>query len=229
MSSSESPASILFNTDGYAVGALFDGEFIPIDNVGLLVAGTDGYNRLRYLRVSETGALHVSQSSSKSISGRYFVGSGLIQGSLSQQNLITITNPSGSGRSVFINKITVHGVIDTVSTTPFLYIIKRTSDIPSSGTILSSEKRTTVDLDPVAVIRQSPSTTLESGVIWASSPGVSSASGFFVNGNVFSIFDTEHESFEIEVAEGESLAVVASANTLDWSHFANLVWSEVIL
>lgn len=222
---SQNPASILFNTDGYEL-PLKEGVSVSLNQPGLLIGAKDSNsNNFKFLK-STNDALSVSQKPSKNILGRYFSNSGLITGAASTQNLLSIENPSGSGKSVYITQIDVNGSVSAVSSVSFLYNITRTSSLPSSGTILSSQKRKTTDTSPSAIIRENPTATASSGSIWSGFPGFA-VTGFESRSKNNIAFCATDEDYEILLLPGEGLLVNVGSNSIDWKHFVNIRWCEV--
>lgn len=224
--SSDSPASILFNIDGYAVGALFDGDFIPFDNVGLLVGGKDADGYFRYLSTSSGGTIKVTPSTGRQNQAKYFASTSQIVGSAVAQNLLTIENPSGSNVDIFINRIFVNGVLGSNSAVVFLYRINRTSALPTGGTTLTETNRNTADVSATAVVRQAPTATAAGGTLWSNAPGVSFIPVGVSNTNNIETFNPRDEDAEIALLPGEALLVSAQANSTSWTHWVNIYWSE---
>lgn len=222
---SDSPASILFNIDGYAVGALFDGNFIPFDNVGLLVGGQDVDGYFRYLQTSPVGTLQVTQTSGRQNQFKYFAATGQITGSASDQNLLTIENPVGSNVDIFINRIFVNGVLSGVSSVQFLYKISRTTALPTGGVVLNAASRNTSNPSATAVIRETPTATAAAGEFWVNSPGLSTLR-FAMNTNNIETFNPREEDAEIVLNPGEALLILTEANSTSWSHWVNILWTE---
>lgn len=222
---SDSPASILFNIDGYAVGALFNGDFIPFDNTGLLVGGRDDDGYFRYLSTSATGSIKVTPSTGRVNQAKYFASTSKIAGSVSAQNLLTIENPLGSTVDVFINRIFVNGVLDSTSSIVFLYKISRTTAVPTSGTILTEANRNLADVAASAIVREGSTATAAAGYFWANSPGLTTNRGP-TNVNNIESFSPREEEAEIVLAPGEGLLVSAQANATSWTHWVNIFWAE---
>lgn len=219
----DSPASILFNSDGYEVSKN-QGELIDGYSPGLLIGGVDQDSKFSTLKIINE-ALSVINKPQRNVVGKYFSTSTLINGNAVAQNLFTIENPIGSGRSIYINQIDVNGMSTANFSTPFLYSVTRLVGLPTGGTVTPAQKRKTSDLSPSAIIRQLPTATLASGALWVGSAGIV-ANGYTNRPKTELSFVTEDESFEILISEGESICVVAAANSVNWRHYINIRWSE---
>lgn len=220
----QNPASIIFNTDGYEL-ALKDGDSISSYQPALLIGAEDGYSNFRILKI-QNDALSVTTKPSRNVLGRYFANSGIINGAAAAQNLLSIENPIGSNKSVFITRIDVNGMIAANFSTAFLYSVTRTTAIPSGGTVLTAQKRKTTDSANSAIVRQAPTATEATGSIWVGSPGLTVA-GYNSSPKYETSFTTENEDFEILLTPGEGLLVNAGVNAVGWRHYVNIRWSEI--
>lgn len=214
------------------VGALSPGgNVVQVSSGSILVGAHDQFGIIRPLSMaSGTQVLKVSDVGTRQITGSYFCASSFISGSAAQQTLFTITNPVGSGRTIFIKKALVQGVLNNPASTPFLYRLGRTLNTPSGGTLLVPQTHDSSDATTIAIIRQAPSASLANGSIWVGSPGLllsilGGNASFPVSSDDF--VNATTESDDIVLAPSESLAFSADANTVDWKHYAKMHWHEV--
>lgn len=219
----DSPALILFNTDGYEL-SVKEGP-VSSQQPGIAVGGisNDEFVLLKLFN----NALAVTQKPSKNILGRYFSSSELINGSNLSQTLITIENPEDSNVDVCINKIDVNGVVTGTFSTPFLYAVSRTSSLPADGTVLSFQKRISSDGYSESIVRQLSTASFDAGFICVCSAGIQDGGSGSVNRPKSDVlFFTDNENLEIILKPGEALGVVAGENSNNWRHYVNISWSE---
>jgi hypothetical protein len=225
-----SPAVILYDGYGTPLATLED-NIVFGEQPGLLLAGKDDNGLVRFFSVTNVGAIRTTSVGERSPVGEYYFGSALIIGTILTQNLISLENPSGSGRNLYLNRIIVNGTLNSVFSTPFIYSLTRTTGLPTGGTIQSSQKRNTLDGAPVGIVRVSPTATAASGTIWTASPGV--RAGGVGGGSFFQAIKesiaTFNEQKEIVIAPGEGLLITAGPNSIDWRHWANLHWNETVI
>lgn len=220
----DSPAVILYDNDGNPVGVL-DGYTLVTDQRGLISAGIDDSNQIRFLSLSAAGALKVTTTESRTIVGEYLQGTNLILGTAAAQNLVSLENPNASGRTIYVNRMSINGVVDGASNIPFLYRLRRASALPTGGTTLTAQKRDSTDAAPVGIVRRVPTATAAGGLMWSTSPGVFTNRGVSIP-NMFETVVTELVQNEIVLAPGEAVLFTADANSNDWNHWINLVWTE---
>ena len=223
---SRNPAVILYDGYGNPLAVLED-DTIFSNSPGLLFAGKDENGLVRFFSVSSSGAIKTAPVGERIIAGEYYFGSGTITGSATTQNLISLENPSGSGRNLYLNRVLVNGTLSDKFTTPFVYRLARTTALPTGGTLQTSQKRDSGDSSAVGVVRLAPTATAAAGSLWTGCPGVSDKTTFFqsLTDPVF----TSEEKREIVLAPGEAVVVIANANATTWSHWTNIHWNEVIL
>jgi hypothetical protein len=224
---SDSPAVILYDYNGNQVCRSDGYDLAPVvRQSGLIVAGITDAGKVKFFSVGANGALNVvTTTSTRNIVGEYLQGTGLITGSTSIQNLVTLENPVGSGRTIYSNKMEVNGVVSGASSTLFSYRIRRTTGLPTGGTILTPQKRRGIDLNAVGIVRQLPIVTADSGTMWATTPGLGIPDGKSWS-NTFEVMDTELERHEIVLSPGEALLFSADENGTNWRHWINIVWAE---
>lgn len=220
-------AQILY--DGYGNPlAVLENDTVFSNQPGLLFAGKDDDGLVKFFNITAAGALPVATVGERTPVGDYYASTSLIVGAAIEQELLSIENPVSSGRTVFINRIEVSGIVDTTFTTPFLYRFERTTGLPTDGITLIDQLRDTTGSASVGIIRQGPISTSASGSIWVGSPGVFTAKGQSSSG-IFQAVATFEERKEIVLAEGEGVVVVAEANGNDWSHWVTVQWNEVTI
>ena len=222
---SRSPAVILY--DGYGAPlAVLEDDAIFSDQPGILFAGKDKNGLVRFLNVTTSGTLQTAPGSLREPVGDYYASSALIRGKKVEHELVSIENPIGSGRIIYINKIEVNGVIDTRFTTAYLYRVGRTVGLPTGGTLLISQLRDTSGQAAIGIVREKPTATSAAGSIWVGSPGIFAKHGSFTNG-IFKAIATFNERKEVILAEGEGIVVIAEANHKNWEHWVTIQWNEV--
>jgi hypothetical protein len=215
--------------DGYGTPlAVLEDDTIFSDQPGLLFAGKDENGLVKFFSVTSSGAIQTTPVASRTVVGDYYASSALITGAATEQELLTLENPAGSGRTMYVNRVEVNGVIDSRFTTAFLYRVERTSALPTGGTTLTAQLRDTSDSAAVGVVREEPTATSAAGSIWVGSPGVLTKDGLHTNG-IFQAVATFEERKEIVLAEGEAVVVVAAANSTDWEHWVTIQWNEVAI
>jgi hypothetical protein len=222
--SSDSPAVILYDSNGREIN-VSDGYALVVDQRGIISAGIDDSNQIRFLALSDAGALKVTSTESRIIVGEYLQGTDLIPGNNVVQNLISLENPTASGRTVYINRMSINGVVNGTSNIPFLYRLRRTAALPTGGTTLTAQKRDSTDATPVGIIRRGPTATAAGGLMWSTSPGAFTNKAVSVP-NMFETVVTELVQNELVLAPGEAVLFTADANSNDWNHWINLVWTE---
>lgn len=164
----------------------------------------------------------------------YFASTDLITGAVAAQNLLTIENPiiatpppSTPAVNVVIHRVTARGICAAISTTAFLYRLRRTTTIPSGGVVLTAQKRRSADPAPQAVLRLAATATGAAGTIAAEAAGfVITAAGQFLppDSDLMGAVQPDHRC--IILAPGEGLLISADINTVDWSHWAEIEWHE---
>ena len=225
MSGSRNPATILY--DGYGTPlAVLEDNTVFSDQPGLIFAGKDENGLVRFVSITSAGAINTVSTPRRNVDGDYYACTSLISGSKLEQILATIENPASSGKTIYISKIEVNGVIDTKFSTAFLYKVGRTVTLPSGGVILSEQLRKTSDASAVGIVREEPSAVADSGSIWVGSPGVLTKHGQHSNG-IFKAVATFNEDKEIVLLSGESIVVIAEANDESWEHWVTFQWNEV--
>jgi hypothetical protein len=177
--------------------------------------------------LAASGAMKVADIGSRNVLGAYRCGSGQIAGAASTQNLLSIENPTGSGKTVAVKRIEVQGPTVTVSLTlKFLYLVGRTTGLPTVGTTLTAQKRATADATAVAVVRQGPTATAATGNMWSGTgEQLFTAVG---SGNAFQniAFGESRESDDVLLAPGEGLLVRAETNNTGYFHSVDVSWEE---
>jgi hypothetical protein len=162
--------------------------------------------------------------------GAYFAASGAITGNVGPgtQNLLSIHNPNGSAINVVIKKITVQGILTTISTLLFSYTMARTTGaLPNGGTTIIGARRRTTEPAASAIVISGPTATA-GAVLYASyTPG-------FILGAVLSgasapqpiqLIESDEDSF-IVLESNQGLVVQAGANLTTWTHFVGIEWTE---
>lgn len=152
-----------------------------------------------------------------------------ITGAASSQNLFTLHNPVGSGRTVRIKRLEIQGVFasTTASATAFLYHVGRTTGIPTGGAAITSQKHATADSAPVGVALSGSSAitaTAATGDLWTTSPGTGSANAPSVL--PLPIFAEGRDDDDIILVAGEAILVRADTNTTSWKHSVDISWVE---
>lgn len=218
----DSPASVLFDVDGYQV-ARQEGDFVT---PGLPIGGVDALLNFKLARILNN-AIAVSQQPSREIVGRYLCGTPLVTGAALVQNVVTIENPVGSGRSIYIDSVDINGLSATNFTTPFLYRIARSTGVPTGGTIVSSQGVKSSYPAAVAIVRTLPTVTAAAGNLWVGSPGVNNTGAQANRPKETTSFVVSEDDKEILLASGEALIMIADVNSTNWRHYANIRWSEV--
>jgi hypothetical protein len=218
----DSPASILFNTDGYEV-TITEGSFIDGYQPVILFAGKDELGNVKIIKTINDSL--IISSTSKNILGVFFGTSDFILGSYSQQILATLENPIGSGRVIYLNSTDINGLVATKFSTPFLYKLVKTDGYVFGGTVLNYQKRNDLDSNAVGVVKTLPIASLLPGAIWVGTSGIVEY-GYSNNPKNSVSFVADSEFKEIILNPGESIALVADANSNDWRHFINIIWSE---
>lgn len=225
------PETILYDENGRQIAVSQSQDVSSSNTTGIVIAGSGSDGRAHFFRVENDGTLHITGSivtstTSRSLTGSYFCATNLITGTTSSQILFTITNPVGSGRTVYVKRAIVRGVASATSTTPFLYRLGRTVNTPTTGTLLTSQAHSTSDASSVAVLRQSPTVTLSSGSMWTGSPGILNTSAGFA-GSFQDPLNVNDELGDIVLAPSQSIAFSADANTTAWRHYGQFFWHEV--
>jgi hypothetical protein len=223
----DSPAVILYDADGNPI-AIADGDAIQYFQKGIIFAGKtdDGY--ASFASIASTNALKIADVGSYTINGSYYAGSNLIPGSAATQNLFSIGNPIGSSVSIRVYRMDVRGNTTSNSSTAFLYKLRRTSGLPSGGTILSSVNRESSDPAASGIIRSAPTATATGGSLWSAAGGTYSNNAGLSLSNVHQGLMVNFERNEFVLAPGEGLVVTADANTINWTHVVNVAWNEVL-
>ena len=158
--------------------------------------------------------------------GLFYASTGIITGSLSAQNLLSLQNPSASGVRIGVKNIRIHGIVTALSTGVFSYSFSRTSGAPSGGSTLSSVKKFTSSAAATGVARSSPTATATGGAVKTSLPGaLLTAVGVFTP-VVHMLYESDSDENDIVLDENESLVVQAGANLLTWSHVVDIEWRE---
>lgn len=173
-------------------------------------------------------ALYVANIGDRNVLGAYRTGhTTQITGAASAQSLLSIENPTGSGRTVAVKRIEIQGQFAsaTASTTAFLYTVARTTAIPSAGTALVAQKHQTTDAAAAAIVRTGPTATAATGVLWSVGPGVANANDP-ASGLQMPVFAEARESDDLILAPGEAVLVAAAANTTSWRHSVDVSWEE---
>lgn len=209
---------------------------IAADTVGSATAPTTN-DRIQYVKIDFGAAGSSSpvtltnafptQEVGRAVLGAYRCGSGQIAGAASAQNLVSIENPTASGRTVYIKRIEIQGPTVTVSLTlKFLYLVGRTTGVPSAGSTLTSQKHATSDSAAVAIVRSGPTATAASGNMWTTTgEQLFTAVGA---GNAFQNvgFAEGRESDDIVLAAGEGLLIRAETNNTGYFHSVDISWEE---
>ena len=170
-------------------------------------------------------ALKVTQVGARPVVGEYRAATTLINGAASAQNLLSIENPTGSGKIVIVKRLGVTAVVVAVAATNFLYRLGRHNGFPTNGTTITATKRLTSDPDPVAIVRQSPGGSITNNM-WVGSPGsVITAVGHMQPFPLCAI-DTNNDIGDVILHPGEALIMLADANDTDWRHFSHVLWQE---
>ena len=224
----ESPAVILFDQRGNPLACSDGYDLAPVvDQKGLIVAGQTSTGKVRFFSVGNNGALNViSATSGRNIVGEYLIGTNLLDGYTSAQNLLSLENPVGSNRIIYLSKALITGTVISPSSIIFSYTLSRTIGLPSLGSVIISQKRASTDLAAVGIVRLSPDAVVDSGIMWATTVGVGNVDSF---SNMFSAVNTELERHEIVLNAGEGILISCGANSPDWFHWINLVWCEEAL
>lgn len=223
--SGRNPAVILYDGYGNPLAVLED-DTIFNNQSGLLFAGKDENGLVKFFSITSGGAIHTAPVGTRTPVGDYYASTSLIAGSATEQELLSLENPIGSGRTIYINRVDVSGTIDFSFTTPFLYRFERTTVLPSGGTTLTDQLRDTSGSVAVGIAREEPTAISAAGSIWVGSPGVLTKDGQH-NSGIFQAYATFDERKEIVLAEGESVVIVAEANAVDWEHWVTIQWNEV--
>jgi len=223
---SRNPAVILYDASGNPL-AVMDGDVLGASQPGLMFAGKDADGYVRFFSITATGVLQTAIASSRNVVGDYYASSSLIAGQATNQNLLSIENPISSGRTIYINRIEVNGVIDSRFTTAFLYHVGRSVATPTGGTALTAQLRDTGDAAVTGIVRQEPTATAASGSIWVGSPGLLTKDGQ-QNSGLFQAVAIFEERKEIVLSEGEGILIWAEANDIAWDHWVIVHWNEVI-
>jgi hypothetical protein len=227
---SESPVVVLYDASGLPV-CIVDGYDVTLvsGQKGIISAGITAAGIVKFLSVGNNGALNViSNTSGRNIIGEYLIGTGLIDGYIEAQNLLSMENPVGSNRIIYLSHIEITGTVINSSLIIFSYEVRRTIGMPELGTILNSQKRSSSDLDAAGVVRLGPSAAPQEGVMWATTVGTGEF-GKPIQSNVFHAINTEVERHEIVLKEGEGILISCGANSADWLHWINLTWDEEAL
>lgn len=191
------------------------------------VIAVDGYGRQIVVGAGTAGnpvggVISVQEVNYRNILGEYFASTNLLTGAGVSQNILTITNPNGSGRSIYLNRIETRGYASGNSSIDFMYKLFRASSTPTGGTVLSFQKRNTADFNSIATLRTLSTVTTSAGILWATSPGHTQRPVEID----FSIF-TESDKNEIVINQNESIVISVDANSSVWKHWANISWYEV--
>lgn len=220
------PAVILFDGYGTPVAKL-EGDIIFENQPALIFAGEDEDGLVRFVNVaSSTGAIKTASVGQREPEGEYYFGSSLIAGTAATQNLVSLENPVGSGRNIYLNRVVVNGTIGDKFTTPFVYSVTRTAGLPTGGTTQTAQLRSTSDAAPIGVIRTAPIATAATGALWTGSPGLFDKGAFFQS--LVESVATFEEKKEVIIAPGEAILITAGPNAITWSHWVNLHWNEVL-
>ena len=222
--SNRNPATILYDGYGNPIAVVED-DFIFNNQPGLLFAGKDENGLVKFISVSSAGAIKTAPVGERIVDGEYYFGSGLITGAAAPQNLVTLENPTASGKTIYLNRIIVNGTIADKFSTPFVYRLSRTTALPTGGTTQTIQKRDSTDTAAVGVIRTAPTVTAAAGSIWTGSPGLADKLTYFQS--LTDPVATFEEKKEIVIAPGEAIVIIAEANAIVWSHWVNIHWNEV--
>jgi hypothetical protein len=226
--SNDSPAVILYDVDGNPV-AITDGDFIESFQKGIIFAGRndDGYVTFTNI-ASYTGAIKTADIGTFGVVGSYYAATNLITGAAVIQNLASLENPIGSGIKIRVSRVDVRGTSNAASGTAFLYKVRRTTGLPTGGTIISSVKRDSSFGSANGIVRTGPTATSAAGAIFSGSPGtLANSYGNSANG-IREAININFERDELVLSSGEGFVVTADANTISWSHIVNFIWSEVM-
>lgn len=163
----------------------------------------------------------------RSLVGAYRAATSLIGGSGSAQNLLSIHNPNGSGKNVYVRRIMITPAAIAVSNVKFAYRIGRTTgSLPSGGSTLTSQKHATADATAVAVVISAPTASADTGDLWtAAGPNYVTAASAFAPSPLIAFAEGNPED-DIVLAPNEGLLVRAEGNDTDMSHVVNIAWSE---
>lgn len=201
-----------------------NGVAIPANTNGLLVHGSDGTNA-RVLSIAASNALKIVDVGSRIVTGTYSAATSLITGSGSSQNLASIENPSASGKTVFVRRITLMSTVGAAASAKFLFHVGRTTATPSSGTTLTAQKHKTGDSSPVAIVRSVPTATAATGDIWVGTPGTQVSNAAYVGVPLDALKGiVEFDDIQLDASEG--LVVSAEANDIDFSFSVSFSWVE---
>jgi len=222
--SGRNPSSILYDGYGQPLAVLED-DTIFSDQPGLLFAGKDENGLVKFFSVTSSGVLKTAPTGSRTVLGEYYFGSDLITGSASDQNLISLENPAGSGINIYLNRVIINGTVTARFTSTFVYRLSRTTGLPTLGTVQTAQLRASSDIAPSGIIRLVPTATAAAGNLWTGSPGVLTKDGSHHKGTSEAVATFE-ERKEIILAPGEGILIAADANDSNWSFWANLHWYE---
>lgn len=220
----DSPAVINYDTDGYKL-PVKDGEALTAFTPGLIIAGVDGSGNAQFLRLTTSGKLEVIPGTGRTLIGRYYATTAFITGAAATQNLATLENPVGSGRTIYLRKIAVHGVLTGTFSTAIFYLLKRANVFPTGGTVIGSAKRNTSEGNASGIVRQSPTVTLAAANLWANNPGVRSNALAFIPPTT-EVLLASFDDDEVVLQAGEAVGIHVDANSTNWFHYVCFHWSE---
>lgn len=193
----------------------------PVEITGE-VSLKDGY-------VNIDGPIEVIPTPARTVEGRYFATTGIINGSNSSQLLMTLENPAGSGVTMYLTFVDVNGLASVGNyPNPFLYRVSRMIGLPTGGTVLAEEQRSTSEGPSLGIARQTPTGTGSAGNFWVDTAG-SIRNSRPNRPKSQRAFETDVEDKEIIIQEGEAIGVFANANANQWRHFVSIRWNEVAI
>lgn len=170
-----------------------------------------------------------SKNPSRLIRGIYRIGlSNLIGGGAAAFNIMSLTNPVGSGRLIFVLRgLIMAGAVDTATNNIHSVVAGRSGDAAAGADISATiTRRSSADPAPIGVARNGPTGTFASQAYRMPSgthiPFVGE-SGFSPQ-NIHIVLDRDYE--EIELREGESWLHGVASNSTGYVFGSIIVWAE---
>ena len=168
-------------------------------------------------------------SSTRSITGSYACARTSLTGAAGTQFILTIECPV-STVNVYVKRVTISITTNgATALTNYIYSLGRTTGLPTGGTTLTAQKKTTAFPAAAAIVRTAPTVTAATGSM------INVQGSIYQNNTadvarLVEVFNNVggSELDDIVLVNGEGLLLSATGNDVDIQHIVSIEWQEGI-